>query len=834
VHPRIAIASGWLKHAATVAVIALVVAQGLPLSRAAVPTDSPAGGAAPLAAGGPAAITQAGLHVSGRYSSRLPIPQLPPQASVAAVAADPAISGLWSSAAAWPLVAASATLLRTGEVIVWDAWETGGTASVRLWNPATGAFTAVPNTTSQLFCAAQLALPDGRLLVVGGHNGGEVGIKDVNVFDPATGAWSLVTPMNFARWYPSANLLGDGRVVAISGNIQPGTWANTPEIYDPVTNVWTSLAPANTSFVHDDGYPLTYLMPNGNLFTLDTEGGNTAVLDVTAKTVTALPHSPVTFGAAVMYRPGQLLVAGGGAAWSAPGYGLSEVMDLTAPTPSWTSVPAMAFHRYQHNLVLLADGQVLAVGGADSVDQTSLTGPLTPELWDPATRTWSSVAAMRDPRMYHSTALLLPDGRVLAAGGGRWSTSVDYQTAEIYSPPYLFKGARPVITSAPSAMTYGATAVVQSPDAGSITSAALVGLGSVTHTLDMGQRYIPLGVSTATGTVNLTVSTDRNSAPPGYYMLFLINGSGVPSVASIVHLGGTPPVVAVTAPASGATVSGSTVGLTASATANVGAATVQFLVDGAAVGGPLAAGPYGMSWDSTTVPNGPHAVSARATDREGNSTLSGNVSVTVSNTAPPVTPPAFRSAATVTNGRTVNKPAGVVSGDLLLAALEIDEDPITVTAPAGWTLIQDTRTGPGTPSVFHAQIWTKIAGASEPATYTFNTPASAYTDVALLAYSGVNASAPIDVIAGRDAGVTAQPVTDSITTTGPNELLVTIFIDFDFGSWSAGPGLTRRVNFDSVTVQDGPQAAAGPTGTKTATNTSAGRMSAQILALRPR
>src|SRR4030095_5182561 len=122
----------------------------------------------------------------------------------------------------------------------------------------------------------------------------------------------------------------------------------------------------------------------------------------------------------------------------------------------------------------------------------STTGVLQSEMWDPDTETWSQLSPMQNPRMYHSTALLLPDGRVLVAGGGRLSPAVDYPTAEIYSPPYLFKGARPTITSAPASAVYGANMTVNTSDAASINSVSLVRLSSVTHAINTDQRYIPL------------------------------------------------------------------------------------------------------------------------------------------------------------------------------------------------------------------------------------------------------------------------------------------------------------------------------------------------------
>jgi hypothetical protein len=161
------------------------------------------------------------------------------------------------------------------------------------------------------------------------------------------------------------------------------------------------------------------------------------------------------------------------------------------------------------------------------------------EMWSPATQQFSRLASMVAPRLYHSTALLLPDGRVLVAGGGRFNgvnEPTDQLSAEIYSPPYLFNGARPVISSAPSTIQYATHFSITTPDASQITSAALIRLGAVTHAFDQNQRYVPLTFQQATGGLTVQSPSSANLAPPGYYMLFIVNSNGVPSVASIIQI----------------------------------------------------------------------------------------------------------------------------------------------------------------------------------------------------------------------------------------------------------------------------------------------------------
>jgi hypothetical protein len=225
----------------------------------------------------------------------------------------------------------------------------------------------------------------------------------------------------------------------------------------------------------------------------------------------------------------KILVAGG----DSPGLSSARIIDTSQPSPTWQPTASMAFGRRWANAVMLADGTVLAVGGGA---EATYVGPVfASELFDPVSETWTTMASQTASRMYHSTAILLPDGRVLSAGQTNGTLQT---TAEIYSPPYLFHGARPTISSVPDSVEYGAGFQIATPNAADISRVALVRPGSVTHSMAFDQRYVDLQYTKGSGVLDATAPANSNVTPPGWYMLFVLNSAGVPSVASWVHVAG--------------------------------------------------------------------------------------------------------------------------------------------------------------------------------------------------------------------------------------------------------------------------------------------------------
>jgi hypothetical protein len=426
-------------------------------------------------------------------------------------------------------------LQRTGQVLMFDEF-TGGSGAM-LWDVATGAVASVP-ATSNLFCAGHTALADGRSIVIGGHVDAYRGIRDTNLFDPMTRTWSRAADMKYARWYPTATTLRDGRVLATSGWISPGQLADTPEVYDPTTNSWTALTAATRS---NPMYSFMFVLPDGTVFNAGPDI-QTRRLDVATQTWTDVGGSLITGHSAAMYEPGKVMKSGTFAAVDNPGPSVhprTVSIDMNLANPSWREGAPMAFPRSYHNLVLLPDGTVLVVGGGRTQDGYNVSQAVhEAELWDPATQTWSTMARMQRPRLHHSTALLLADGRVVSAGGEVRGGSYREDNVEIYSPPYLFRGARPAITSVSSSVQYGTRFFVETANAPDIARVSLLRTGLVTHGFNQNQRYVRLTFTPNASGLDVQAPLEAKTAPPGDYMLFIVNANGVPSMGRVVNIGG--------------------------------------------------------------------------------------------------------------------------------------------------------------------------------------------------------------------------------------------------------------------------------------------------------
>ena len=459
-----------------------------------------------------------------------------PAAFSAAPPSTPALDGRWDAPFATPVLGVHTHLLPTGKVMFW-----GDQGSAQLWSAGTG-FTPITKPY-RIYCTGHTLLGDGRLLVVGGTSSMIRGVRLARIFNATTGGWTTTPSMAQGRYYPTLTTLPNGNVLAVSGHDTTKAVVTIPEVWTGTG--WRRLTTAPLA-IPDPYYPSMFVAPNGKVF-LAGFPGTTRYLNVAGTgqwtTVGNRIVADRRLGSAVMYAPGKVLYIGGGD----PPTRSAEVIDLNQGAPAWRSVPGMAFARRQMNATLLADGTVLVNGGTSGSGFNDQAGAVyLAEIWNPTTETWKTMARESRIRAYHGTTVLLPDGRVLSAGGGEGG-GIPYAnselSAQIFSPPYLFNSdgtaaVRPTISSAPSTLAYGQFFTVATPNAASVSKGTLIRLSSVTHAFNASQLIYHLNFTLASSTsVRSVAPANGNLAPPGHYMLFLINEAGVPSVAKIVRVG---------------------------------------------------------------------------------------------------------------------------------------------------------------------------------------------------------------------------------------------------------------------------------------------------------
>jgi hypothetical protein len=482
-------------------------------------------------------------------------------------ALDLAREGEWRIPYSSSLVGIHSILLRTGKVLLFtyltESDQGRGLACVL--DPDTGVETVLPRLEKDPFCGGHATLPDGRLLVAGGSGGGLVAL---HLFEPteASGVWHELPDMADARWYPTCATLPDGRILIISGTKEGGTQPTVPltdtyQIYSPEAGL---TPPVQVEFLNEISpvsiYPFVVVLPSGEIFLhgwnktcfLNLETGQTG--DARVLTERPEPRNYPVQGSAVLlpllpdseppYRARVMLIGGGGVppATQMPATNTCEILDLGETPFAWRSVAPMANPRVMPDAVLLPDRTVLVVNGSAAGWAHDANQPVfDTEIFDPSTGAWTRCCARRVPRLYHASAVLLPDGRVLTAGSDETYNIEPFHKhelrIEIFSPPYLFRGDRPRVTAAPEEIGYGAAFEVVTPDAASVASVALMRPGAATHSMNMDQRYVGLRVaSRAAGGLTLEAPPHGAAAPPGYYMLFLVSDEGVPSMARFVRL----------------------------------------------------------------------------------------------------------------------------------------------------------------------------------------------------------------------------------------------------------------------------------------------------------
>ncbi|KAK1757788.1 hypothetical protein QBC47DRAFT_442848, partial [Echria macrotheca] len=520
--------------------------------------------------------------------------------------------GKWSETQELDNVPVHASLLPNGKILYWGRRENPGpTDSIRTendpmsWVPKPTTSNQKPPETVNPFCGGHCFLPDGKLLIVGGHWWDGQGISQACIYDYETNKFTPKAPMNGGRWYPSALTLPDGRALVISGSLdnEPKWQVNkNPEIYvtdapenaspwvevmDPITKLPGKDTKQGPFYTNGPDilplYPRIHLAPDGRVFMAGTtprsyyiEIQDTGGMDwkkevqrkgrsltVVGRWVDAGTERDAGFrdyAPSVMYDTGKIMYVGGGQEENQQAGKVlikattrAEYIDLNESQPKWRATPkigqssqkpenSMKSARRQFNATVLPDGTVLVTGGTSGDGFNDLSQAVRiPELFDPETNTWKQMAKESWDRCYHSVALLLPDGRVMSGGGGE-SGDVKptdcLKNVQFFEPPYLLRpGTRPAIKSFPVKIVYGENFNVTLESAEPIAKISWMRLGTATHCCNMGQSLMWLKGFTQNG-VNLSIPApaNRNLAPPGHYLLFVLNAAGKPSIGKIIRI----------------------------------------------------------------------------------------------------------------------------------------------------------------------------------------------------------------------------------------------------------------------------------------------------------
>jgi PKD repeat protein len=695
--------------------------------------------------------------------------------------AQASLQGQWTTLPyAMPINPVHMALLHNGKVLIVSGSGNDPTVTnfrAGVWDPQAGTISTQP-VAWDMFCNGMVVLPDGRALI----NGGTIqydpfhGQPRNSVYDLATGLFTDVQNMAHGRWYPTVTTLGDGRVMTFSGLNETGGTNTAVEIYT-VGSGWSQEYAAGWT---PPLYPRMHLMPNGNVF-YSGSGTQSRIFNTSTNTwsgIVATTNSSVTrtYGTSVLlpltpangYKPRVMIMGGGN-----PATATTEIIDLSASTPQWQYGPSMSQARIEMNATILPNGKVLAVGGSLN-DEDAGTKSLNADLYDPNLNSFSSAGANAYPRLYHSGSLLLPDATVLLAGGN--PTRGSYETEmEIYSPAYLFNpdgstATRPTITGL-SATTfgYGAGFQVQTPNAANITSVVLVRPGAPTHAFDMDQRLVGLSYTPGAGVLSVTSPPNGNIAPPGYYMLFILNSAGVPSLAQFVQLSASipnqPPTATITSPAGNVTI-------------NAGQ-SVSFAGTGSDPDGTVA----GYSW---TFPGGNPVSSSAA--------VPGNVTYAAAGT--------YTASLTVTdNNGAASQPA---TRTITVTDFSLSATPASTTVMGG---AGATYTATVTPLTgFSGTVNFTVSGLPSGATASFN-PASVTASGSTTLSVSTSASTPVGTYPLTITG-TSGSLTHSVN--------VTLVINGDFAI-SASPASATISKGGTATYTVNITAGAGFSGTVTLT-----------------
>lgn len=454
-----------------------------------------------------------------------------------------------------PIRAIHTTLLHDGRLLLiagsgndGNAFAAGSFRAV-VWSPDSNTFTDVP-VPYDMFCAGHVTLPDGKILLAGGtaafpeEDSGPNTFKGSDksyYFDPEDNSFHPLSDMAGAHWYPSLTKLGNGDIWAAGGLDEKAEGTVLTEMFDTSQMRWLGAQEVPQTWSFWGTYPHMFLLDDGRMF---YTGGHTfgdglpgtgaSLYDWQTATIWDVPglrkKDLRDQAGSVFIGPVQdqrlMIVGGGNTNGNTPATNLVDIIDLTDPSPSYESGPDLpGLGKAYVNLTPLPDRTVLASNGA----QFNRTGDVfTAAIYDPVVNGWTSIDADPVGRNYHSTSILLPDGRVAVLGSNPADNSFEMRIS-LYSPPYMFQGMRPEIVAAPETATYGQ--VLDLEVTGDIRSASLMAPMSATHQTDTNARLIDLPLSGAGGSRTVQVPNNPNLVPPGPYMLTVLDVNGIPSTA---------------------------------------------------------------------------------------------------------------------------------------------------------------------------------------------------------------------------------------------------------------------------------------------------------------
>jgi Domain of unknown function (DUF1929)/Bacterial Ig domain len=494
-------------------------------------------------------------------------------------------AGSWTSGQNCTVNPVHAALLPSGRIfyLAGSGYSTArqfGPYEARVLDINTGSETALTQT-EDLFCSGATHLGDGTVLISGGTlqyngnpdncNGLWHGLNAAYELGPSSETLNKVANMRHGRWYPTLVTLPNGKVWCCSGQDEYGPINRIIEVYDPSSKTWAIVEDPNSNRTYTVGeghettcpgphptysrtcppvsyYPRAHLMPNG-LLVLCGMRSESYTWNPANGVFSPIGNNSVRryYGASFLCplqntssEKGKILLVAGAETLNGLAITSCEMLDFNASstsTPVRRSVSPVAYRRKYLAPVILPDGKLLVLGGAEDSNMTPVN---IPELFDPVSETWqSNLPPASIPRVYHCVAVLLPDGRVWNAGGNP-NLGIYRPETQIFSPSYLLAGTRPTISGNPTVGGYGSSITIPTPDAAAVSSVSLVRLMATTHHYDANQRLVWLQI-TSRGPSSVTVSApiNANIAPPGYYMIHVLNSSGVPSVARIIAIPGT-------------------------------------------------------------------------------------------------------------------------------------------------------------------------------------------------------------------------------------------------------------------------------------------------------